>query len=102
MGGNRRQSGNRVITEQLPNCLIASSLPPNCLPVEERGMPEREISSLDRLLVRHAPAALDTMRARVLGIVGSIYSAVGLGAVGIGIVGALVGSGAAFVALPGA
>jgi hypothetical protein len=64
-------------------------------------MPERQISSLDRFLARHAPAALDLVRTRVLGIVGSIYSAVGLGALGVGVIGGLLGSGAVFVALPG-
>jgi hypothetical protein len=70
--------------------------------LEAEGMPEREISSLDRFLVRHAPAALDMVRTRVLGIIGSIYSAVGLGALGVGLIGALVGSGAVFIAIPGA
>lgn len=65
-------------------------------------MPEREISSLDRFLVRHAPAALDMVRARILGLVGSVYCSIGLGALGVGLVGELVGSGAAFVAIPGA
>src|SRR5262245_22053095 len=65
-------------------------------------MPEREISSLDRFLARHGPAALDLVRTRVLGILGRIYSAVGLGALGVGVLGGLVVSGAVFVALPGA
>jgi hypothetical protein len=64
-------------------------------------MPEREISSLDRFLVRHAPAALDMVRTRVLGIIGSIYSAVGLGALGVALIGALVWSGAVVTAIPG-
>src|SRR5207247_624542 len=47
-------------------------------------MPEREVSSLDRFLMRHAPAALDGMRSRILGIIGTVYCLVGGVALAVG------------------
>jgi len=66
------------------------------------SMPEREISSLDRFITRHAPMVLEVMRARVLGIVGGIYGAFGLVMLLVGLGAALVGHQAVVVAIPGA
>src|SRR4051812_20244108 len=97
MGGT--QEGAGAATER--TSASRANLPTSNRRRREAYMPEREVSSLDRFVMRQAPPAFDVLRRRILGIVGSVYCAVGLAALVGALVGALTGSAAVFATLPG-